>query len=108
LYGAQGANGVIQLFTKKAKAGKINVDFSTSATTNQLLNVGNLRKADKHAFDTNASNEVIAVNGVPLTVNPANLRYSSNVQYNALDVTSFSNKEYNQNLRYFDHYKMFF
>jgi TonB-dependent SusC/RagA subfamily outer membrane receptor len=25
LYGAQGANGVIQLFTKKGKAGKVNI-----------------------------------------------------------------------------------
>lgn len=107
LYGAQGANGVIQLFTKKAKAGKISIDFSSSATTNELLNVGNLRKADKHAFVTNGNNEVIAVNGVPLTLNPANLRYSSNVQYNALDVTSFANKEYDKNLKYYDHFKMF-
>ncbi|WP_239507918.1 TonB-dependent receptor plug domain-containing protein, partial [Proteus mirabilis] len=42
LYGAQGANGVIQLFTKKAKTGKINIDFSSSATSASLLNVGNV------------------------------------------------------------------
>jgi outer membrane cobalamin receptor len=59
LYGAQGANGVIQLFTKKAKAGKLNIDVSSSATTTQLLNVGNVHKADKHAFVTDASGNVI-------------------------------------------------
>ncbi len=108
LYGAQGANGVIQLFTKKAKSGKINVDFSTSATTNELLNIGNQRKADKHAFGTNANNEVVSSGGVPLTLDPATLSYSSNVQYSALSLTSFANKAYDKNLRFYDHYAMFF
>ena len=108
LYGAQGANGVIQLFTKKAKSGKINVDFSSSATTNELLNVGNVRKADKHAFVTNANNEVISSGGVPLSLDPATLIYSANVQYNALSITSFAEKAYDKNLQYYDHNAMFF
>ncbi len=108
LYGAQGANGVIQLFTKKAKTGKINIDFSSSATSASLLNVGNVRKADKHAFVTDASNNVISSGGVPLTLDPALLVYSANVQYNALSLTSFAEKAYDQNLKYYDHYKMFF
>ncbi len=108
LYGAQGANGVIQLFTKKAKSGKINVDFSSSATSNELLNIGNVRKADKHAFVTNANNEVISSGGTPLTLDPATLGYSANVQYNALSLTSFADKAYDKNLQYYDHYAMFF
>jgi len=108
LYGAQGANGVIQLFTKKAKAGKINIDFSSSATTASLLNIGNLRKADKHAFGTNASNVVVSGGGTPLALDPAILTYNANVVYNALSTTSFMNKAYDQNLRYYDHYGMFF
>ena len=40
LYGAQGANGVIQVFTKKGKAGKLNIDASSSITNNTYLNVG--------------------------------------------------------------------
>ena len=107
LYGAQGANGVIQLFTKKAKAGKINIDISSSYTSNELLNIGNLRKADKHAFVTNANNEVISSGGVPLTLDPSTLRYSANVQYNALSLTSFADKAYDKNLQYYDHYAMF-
>ncbi len=108
LYGAQGANGVIQLFTKKAKSGKINVDFSSSASTAQLLNVGNQRKADKHAFVTDASNRVISGGGAILALNPATLSYNANVQYNALSTTSFADKAYDQNLRFYDHYAMFF
>ena len=71
LYGAQGANGVIQLFTKKAKSGKLNVDVSSSATTNSLLNIGNVHKSQYHAFVTDASNNVIQANGTPLVFDPA-------------------------------------
>ena len=108
LYGAQGANGVIQLFTKKAKSGKLNVDVSSSATTNSLLNIGNVHKSQYHAFVTDASNNVIQANGTPLVFDPALSVYNANVQYSALSVTSFANKAYDQNLKYYDHYKMFF
>ncbi len=108
MYGAQGANGVIQLFTKKAKAGKINIDISSSATTNELLNVGGVSKARSHAFVTNANNEVISSGGTPLKWDPVYGSYSANVQYSALSVTSFANKAYDKNLQYYDHYNMFF
>ncbi len=108
LYGAQGANGVIQLFTKKARAGKINIDITSSASTNSLLNNGDVHKADKHAFVTDASNNVIQSSGAPITFDPATLVFNANVQYSALSVTSFANKAYDQNLKYYDHYKMFF
>ena len=108
LYGAQGANGVIQIFTKKAKAGKINIDISSSATTNELLNVGNVSKSKYHAFVTNANNEVIDGSGNPLVFDPITGDYSANVQYSALSTTSYANKAYDKNLQYYDHYKMFF
>ena len=108
LYGAQGANGVIQLFSKKAKAGKINIDFSTSASSTELLNIGGVAKADKHAFVTNASNEVVNTANVPITLNPSTLSFSANVQYNPLDPTSYANKAYDQNLKYYDAYSQFF
>ncbi|MEO6550558.1 MAG: SusC/RagA family TonB-linked outer membrane protein [Ferruginibacter sp.] len=108
LYGAQGANGVIQLFTKRAKAGKINIDISSSATTTQLLNIGDVHKADFHAFTTDASGNVIQSNGSPLNFDPALSVFDANVQYSALNVTSYAEKPYNANLKYYDHYKMFF
>ena len=108
LYGAQGANGVIQLFTKRAKAGKINIDVNSSATTTALLNVGNVHKADKHAFATDASGNVIQSNGSPLNFDSTLGVYDANVQYSALGATSYAEKPYNANLKYYDHYKMFF
>ena len=107
LYGAQGANGVIQLFTKKARAGRINIDVNSSATTTSLLNVGNLRKSDKHAFVTDASGNVIQSNGSPLVFDSALGVYDANVQYSALGVTSYAEKPYNANLKYYDHFKEF-
>jgi TonB-linked SusC/RagA family outer membrane protein len=108
LYGAQGANGVIQLFTKKARAGKFNIDISSSATTNELLNIGNVGKARFHAFVTDANNNVIKSNGQPLAFDDGLSMFDANVQYSALSVTSYANKPYDQNLKFYDHYKMFF
>ncbi len=108
LYGAQGANGVIQLFTKKAKAGKISIDISSGATSNELLNIGGVSKSRYHAFVTNANNEVLSSGGTPISFNPATSDFSANVQYSALSPTSFANKAYDKNLQYYDHYKMFF
>ena len=108
LYGAQGANGVIQLFTKKPRAGKINIDVNSSATTTALLNVGNVHKADMHAFTTDGSGNVIQSNGTPLVFDPVLGVYEANVQYDALGLTSYAEKPYNANLKYYDHNKEFF
>jgi TonB-dependent starch-binding outer membrane protein SusC len=107
IYGAQGANGVIQLFSKKGKQGKINIDISTSTASTSILNVGGVQKARNHAFVTDASNVVLGANGQPLTFN-ASGAYTSNVQYNALSLTSIMNKPYDQNLKWYDHYDQFF
>lgn len=108
IYGAQGANGVIQLFTKRGTNGPVRVNFSNSYATNEYLNVGNVRKADKHAFVTDANNVVIDAAGKPLVFDEAQGLYPQAIQYNALDVNSNANKPYNQNLKYYDHFKMFF
>ncbi|HTE09760.1 MAG TPA: SusC/RagA family TonB-linked outer membrane protein [Chitinophagaceae bacterium] len=107
-YGAQGANGVIQLFTKKAKPGKINIDVSSSVTTTALLNVGNVHKADKHAFTTDAAGNAIKSDGSLLMFDSTLGVYDGNVQYNALGLTSYAEKPYVGNLKYYDHYKEFF
>ncbi len=107
LYGAQGANGVIQLFTKKGKAGKVSIEFSSSATTNELLNIGGLAKAKNHAFVTDAQNNVLTGAGATMSLDPSTLVYNGDVQYNSLGITSFQNKPLNANLKYIDHYNMF-
>jgi len=108
IYGAQGANGVIQMFTKKGRDGKVHVDFSSSVANNTYLNVGDLRKARYHAFVTDGENNVIGTSGNPLTLDPTTLVYSENVQYNPLSTTSVLNKPYDKNLQYYDHFAFFF
>jgi TonB-linked SusC/RagA family outer membrane protein len=108
IYGAQGANGVIQLFTKKGKQGKTNIDISSSVSSNTLLNIGDVHKAKFHSLVTNANNEVIGGSGNPLVFDQTYSHYEENVIWNSLDPTNKNDKLYNKNLQYYDHYKMFF
>ena len=108
IYGAQGANGVIQLFSKKGKVGKVNVDFSSSVISGTPLNVGGLRKADMHGFKTNANNEVVGGSGQPLSLDPEYGSYAENLLFASTDPTVQINKPYNKNLKYYDHFGMFF
>lgn len=104
IYGAQGANGVIQLFTKRGKAGKINIDISSSIAQNTLLNVGNVRKASLHNFATNANGELVDGSGNVISINPNTFTYTGNVVYNALDPNGKFDKPYAANLPYIDHF----
>jgi TonB-linked SusC/RagA family outer membrane protein len=108
IYGAQGANGVIQIFTRRGKKGKVNIDFSTSISQNQYLNVGGLKKATLHGYDTDANNNIIdGDTGLPLTMDPVTLQYSGALGYDALDPTRKADKPYNANFKYYDHFKQF-
>jgi TonB-linked SusC/RagA family outer membrane protein len=108
IYGAQGANGVIQLFTKKgARNGKINIDISSSVATSSYLNIGGLRKANLHGFNTDAQNNVIDGDGNPLVFSPF-AGYENNLIWLSTDPNTQTIKPYNANLKYYDHYKMFF
>jgi TonB-linked SusC/RagA family outer membrane protein len=108
IYGAQGANGVIQLFSKKGKAGKLNIDVATSISRSTYLNIGDVAKNHYHNFSTNANNEVIGSSGKPLVWDPVTGSYLENVIYNSLDPNGKSEKPYDKNLLYYDHFKMFF
>lgn len=108
IYGAQGANGVIQLFSKKGRAGKINVDVASSVSFNTLLNIGDVKKSAFHSFTTNANGEVVGSSGNPLVLDPELISYKENVLVNLVDPTAKQDKPYDKNLLYYDHYKMFF
>ena len=69
LYGAQGANGVIQLFTKKGKKGSAYIAYSTSYASNSYLNNGNVHKARMHPYLTDGSNNLIDNSGNVLKYN---------------------------------------
>ncbi len=109
IYGAQGANGVIQVFTKRGKAGKLRVDISISSGVNEFLNAGGLRKSKLHGFTTNSKNEVTVAGDTTLLLkqDSATLLYNGNTGYNLLADSSKWDKPYNQNLKYQDHLAAF-
>jgi TonB-dependent starch-binding outer membrane protein SusC len=107
LYGAQGANGAIGVFTKKGKTGDVLINFSTSYTTSTPLNIGNVRKANLHAFKTDANNNVLGTNGSILSLR-ASGDYNTNLTWDALNTSVQTNKAYDKNLKYVDHFDMFF
>ena len=108
IYGAQGANGVIQLFSKRGKMGKINIDVTSSFAQNELINSGHVQKAKFHSFETDGNNNVIDANGDPLVFDPDYSYYTNNLIWNSLAFDNNNNKLYNANLKWHDHYKEFF
>jgi TonB-dependent starch-binding outer membrane protein SusC len=108
LYGAQGANGVIQLFSKKGRAGKLNFDFSSNIISNELLNIGGLNKSKKHSFKVNGAGEVVDAKDEVLKFDTETGSYLSNPVFNLINPASLTNQPYDKNLKWFDHYDMFF
>lgn len=117
IYGAQGANGAIQIFTKKGKAGKISIDVSSSYGIGTYLNTGNLHKPSTHGFKTDANNNVVDNNGVIIQVKPDGT-YTAGVNidgitqggivWNSTSPNTDGSKPYGQNLKYYDHFKQLF
>ena len=115
IYGAQGANGVIQVFTKKGRKGRTSVNFSSSYSTNQFLNTGNVHKADKHSWLTDANNNIISgTTGQPLDYNQygsivgLSYQYGGATRYAIQNINNDNSKAYDANLKYYDHFKQVF
>ena len=79
LYGAQGANGVIQIFTKKGQKGKLSINVSSSIAQNSYINAGDFKKADLHPYLTDANGNIVYqgsnaglgyVAGTPIQIDP--------------------------------------
>lgn len=70
IYGAQGANGVIQIFTKRGKKGeKTSVRYSTYLSIDNAIR-GNLSFAKNHYFKTTADGFIDDGTGNPIAVDP--------------------------------------
>ena len=92
LYGAQGANGVIQIFTKKGQHNKLSITASSSISQNSYINSGNFGKADMHPYLTDASGNIINQGsnaglgytaGTPVVIDPVRgiIRGSNSISY---------------------------
>lgn len=114
LYGAQGANGVIQIITKKGKKGAVQINFSTSYSANSYINNGNLHKARMHPYLTDGSNNLIDAGGNLLQYDSIGdlpgIRYvyGGAARAGIWNPLNNADKPYNANIKYYDHYKEVF
>ncbi len=114
LYGAQGANGVIQIFTKKGRKGPIAITYSTSYSLNKYINSGHLHKARLHPYLTDGNNNLIDGSGNLLTYDSVgNLpgvqyTYGGGARAGIWNPLNNADKPYNANIKYYDQFKEVF
>lgn len=100
IYGAQGANGVIQIFTKKGKQGPMRIDASARMSFDQVLNVGDLHQPFNHSFAVDANGDILDNNGGLLTQNALGLWGQATWQSTP---GAKNDKPYKNNTSYHDH-----
>src|SRR5580704_7243029 len=67
LYGAQGANGVIQIFTKKGSLnGKLAISYNTKVSVDNILRGNHDILTTHHHFITDANNNLLDQAGNPV------------------------------------------
>ena len=114
IYGAQGANGVIQIFTKKGKKGALSVNYSTSYSANTFLNTGDVHKAKLHPYLTDANNNIVDAKGNILdymdvgSITGISYTHGGAARLALLNAQNVADKPYNANLKYYDHFKQVF
>jgi len=102
LYGAQGGNGVIQIFTKRgAKNSKLTIDFSSKYSNDRVIALNDL-VATKHHWVTDADGNILDANSKPIAQNPQTGVWNNpTVMPFTLDKTVQNNKTIN--LPTYDH-----
>jgi len=114
LYGAQGANGVLQIFTKKGRHGPVLVNYSTSYSANSYINAGNVHKASLHPYLTDASNNLVDIHGNILTLDQYGsydgISYADGqpARYAILNTDNYADKPYTGQQKYYDQFKQVF
>lgn len=104
IYGAQGANGVIQIFTKRGKKGeKTNVRYATSLSIDNAIR-GNLAFAKNHYFKTTSNGLIDDGSGVPIAVDPITGYWS--LPDETVTSTTINNKPYKEKV--YDHIDQYF
>jgi TonB-linked SusC/RagA family outer membrane protein len=116
IYGAQGANGVIQIFTKKGQLGKVKIDVSSSVSASSFINNGNVHQAKLSSFKTDASGNFIDGSGNIIKLDEDGTYPGVTWAYPSGNgnPTAMSNplniakQQYGTNLKYYDHLQQLF
>ena len=117
LYGAQGANGVIQIFTRKGKIGQTSINFSSSYGVSNYINSGNLHQSYTHGYKTDANNNIVDAAGNIMNIKPDGT-YTAGVNIDGVTQGSLvyantnpltdNSKAYTGNFKFYDHFKQLF
>lgn len=109
IYGAQGANGVIQIITKKGKGGKPQIEFSTRVSQDEYINIGNVHQPINHSFQVDGSGNVVMKNSAGTLVPLAKDQYGywGNPFWLA-GPNDKNDKPYKGNVQYYDHIAQLF
>ena len=105
-YGAQGANGVIQLFTKKGKAGTSKIDVSSRVSSDEYINVGDVHQPFNHSFKVDASGDILQGSGTTKLIQNSLGIWGNPVWLSG--PTDQNNKPYQNNTKYYDHFSQLF
>jgi TonB-linked SusC/RagA family outer membrane protein len=105
IYGAQGANGVIQIFTKKGKQGPMKIEASARTSFDKAVNIGDVHQPFNHSFVTDANGDILDNNGGLLKQNNVGLWGQPQWQN---DASAQNNKPYKNNTSYHDHLAQLF
>lgn len=95
LYGAQGANGVIQIFTKRgSKNRKPSVTLSTKYIVDSAIMGKEDLVASKHYYTTNSSGFILNTGGTPLFQDPVTHTWTD--PNGSIDGTTLNNKPFEE------------
>ncbi|MET3978085.1 TonB-linked SusC/RagA family outer membrane protein [Mucilaginibacter sp. UYP25] len=116
IYGAQGANGVIQIFTKKGQQGKPQINISSSVAASSIINSGNVHQAKLTSFKTDDRGNFVDNDGniIALDENGTYPGVTWAFPAGNGNPTAMSNplniadKPYGTNLKYYDHIQQLF
>ena len=101
IYGAQGANGVIQIFTKRGKPGTSKIDFSTRVSWDDYINKGDVHQPMLHSFKVDANGDITQGGTSTLLTQNALGLWGNPVWLNGPN--DQNNKPYKNNTTYYDH-----
>lgn len=106
LYGAQGANGVIQIFTKKGMLnGKMSINYNTKASIDNILTGKHNILSNHHHFITDANNNLLDAGGKIVTKDPTGIWSDPQVPIATAPANAFLTNDKTYNIPTFDHLK---
>lgn len=109
LYGAQGANGVIQIFTKKGTLnGKLNITFNSKVSIDNILTGKHNLVSNHHHFVTDANNNLLDASGNVVTRDATGSWSDPQVPIATAAANPFVTNDKTYNLPTYDHLKQGF